>query len=133
MPIALLLAINEYLNREREDNDKYWWNVDYDEPPIKYFTKRGLKEFSEIGYAYIDGYGILHIIKDKSFWERYDEVPKTMMKTTLPHAHGFPIDKNGNAIIIRREIGTNNIEEKYGRSIPKMLKRLYRDIRRMQQ
>lgn len=52
-----------------------------------------------------------------------------MLKTTLPYAHGYPIDKNGNAIIIRREIGTNNVEERYGRTIPKVLKRLYRDIR----
>lgn len=118
--LLLAIAINEYF----KNNRIYWYDeyLDNDEPIIEYFKNKELKKFSDIGYVYIDGRGTLHIIEDKSLWERHNEVPKRMMKTTLPHAHGFPIDKNGNAIIIRKEIGTNNIEEKYGRTIPKILK-----------
>lgn len=125
----MAIAANQYLRNNRI----YWYDdyLDNDEPTIEYFKNKELKKFSDIGYAYIDGRGILHIIKDKSLGERHYEVPKRMMQTTLPHAHGFPIDKNGNAIRIRGEIGTNNIEEKYGRTIPKVLKRLYRDVRRL--
>lgn len=130
--LLLAIAVNQYL-RNLRNNRIYWYDdyLDDDKPTVEYFKNKELKKFSEIGYAYIDGYGILHITRDKSLWERYDEVPRRMLKTTLPHAHGYPIDKNGDAIIISREIGTNNIEEKYGRTIPKVLQRLYRDIRRL--
>lgn len=119
MGLLFAIAINEYLK-----NDRIYWYDDYldnDKPPIEYFKNKELEKFSEIGYAYIDGCGTLHIT--------HDEVFGRMLKTTLPHAYGYPIDKNGNAIIIRREMGTDNIEERYGRTIPKVLKRLYRDIR----
>lgn len=75
-------------------------------------------------FAYLDEGKILHITERVETAER--KAGKNYIETNVPAAHGFPIDEDGEAIIMY-----SDIEEKHGKNerITPELAELYRSLR----
>lgn len=128
IPFILMLFLFIFLIT-RDDTDEYkqesqrsnTYTVYPKKKHIEYFTDEELSQYTLVGYAYIDIGRVLHITAYK------ERAIGHYVKTTIPFAHGYPIDKNGDDIIVEGTYGANyTIFEKYDRPIPKPLIKLYR-------
>lgn len=58
-------------------------------------------------FAYLDKYGILHIVDEKITAEEF--AASTIVETSIPNKGGFPVTDNGSHIIVYTESGKYKI------------------------